>query len=224
MSVQTINRQTQLPSVNLIPPEIQEARDFNRLQFGLAALVALAVAGVGAFYVQARSGEGDARAALADAQAQQQAAQRKLHGLQYVTAAKQDAAAAEATLTQARSTNVHWSDTLNDLSVSLPTNVWYTSLNIVEAAKPGTFLTSGDVPDDLAIITLQGYGRQHNDVAAWLNAMENVPAFKSQTFSSSKESLIGPTPVVQFAATVSVDKSALKPCDKPDQASEPGVC
>lgn len=217
-SAGTTTRQPDLPRVNLIPPEISEARDFKRLQFGLAALVALALIGAGAMYAQGRSAEHNASDSLATAQADQQAAESQLHSLQYIKVSAANVAAAEATLTQVRSTNVDWSDTLADLSVQLPSNVWYTGLTVAEKAQPGTYLNSTSVPNDVATVTLKGYGRSHDDVAAWLNQMNNIPYFTGQTFSTSKEGLIGQTPVVQFSSTVTVTNAAIKACDKP------GVC
>lgn len=227
MSVQTTTRIAELPSVNLIPPEIQEERNFRRLQAGLAAIVVLAIAGVGALYVHDRKAVHQGQAELAAAQETQQRLQREMNGLRDVTETANQLQAAENALTQVRSTNVRWSDTLADLSASLPDGVWYTSLGIKETVQPGAYPKSTAVPLEVGTIQFgaTGYVHKqvdgwpvHNVVAGWLDAMSKIVYFSDAMFSTSQEDTVGTTPVVNFSSTVTVTNGAIKGCDKP------GVC
>lgn len=227
MSVQTATR-TELPRVNLIPPEIQENRDFKRLQVGLSVLVVLAIGAVGALYWQGRASVTEAKTSLAAAQAKQRVLQNKINKLRDVTRTQEELQAAQATLAQVRSTNVYWSKTFADLSTTLPTNLWYTSLKIQENLKPGAYPTAAAAPAEVGSITFDGMGevqRSSNQsgwpvqeaVADWLDSMSKIAYFANATFTKADEDTIGDRPVVKFNSTVTVTSSAL--CDKPEVCS-----
>lgn len=213
MSIKTATILADLPRVNLLPPEIHENRDFRRLATGLGALVALSIVGVGTLYVHGKSAVQSATDALAADQQQQVTLQRELTKLQYVVTAAANEATAEASLAQARSTNVHWSDVLADLSATLPARAWYTHVAIKESVAAGSFPTSSAVPTPIGTISFAGFASVHNDVATWLDQMSKPPYLSDPYLANSTEQLIGTTKVVQFGSTVNVNSSAIKGCD-----------
>jgi Tfp pilus assembly protein PilN len=218
VNTKTSTFSTAFPRVNLLPPEVHEHREFQRLTIALTALVALTFVGIGAFYIHGKSSVQSATGALAAAQARQDALQRDLNKLQYVVTSRQNVAVAEAALTQARSTDVHWADVLADLSSSLPTRAWYTTVNLLETVSAGTLPTASAAPAKMGSVTFAGYASVHNDTATWLDDMAKVPYFTNPYFTTSTEQQIGPTKVVSFASSVDVTSSAIQGCDTP------GVC
>lgn len=207
-----------LPRVNLLPPEIHEDREFKRLMVGLATVVALSIAGVGAVYVQGKSSVQNATKTLATDEQKQASLERSLNKLQYVVTSASNVGVAEAALKQARSTNVHWADVLADLSTTLPPRAWYTGLNLNETVGAGTLPAASAAPQTIGTVSFTGYGSAHNDMATWLDDMSKVSYFSNPYFSTSSEQLIGSTKVVQFASRVDLNSSAIDGCDKP------GVC
>jgi Tfp pilus assembly protein PilN len=206
------------PRVNLLPPEIQENRAFKRVQIGLGAVVLVAIGGVLAMQMNGQGAVHSAKAALAADADKAPRLQKTLNGLQYVTQAKSNSDAAKATIKQVRSTNVHWADFLNNLSLTLPPNDWYTSLGFSQKVLPGSLAAGTAAPSTIGTITFAGAGLKHNDVAAWLDAMAKEDNLIDPTFSQSNEILIGSTKTIQFQGSVSVTSGAIQPCD--DQ----GVC
>lgn len=218
MNTKTSTVSNAFPRVNLLPPEIHEHREFQRLTTALAAIVVLTFVGIGAFYVHGKSSVQSATSTLAAAQAQQTSLQRTLNKLQYVVTSRANVAVAEAALTQARSTDVHWADVLADLSSSLPTRAWYTSVNLQETVGAGTLPTASAAPAKIGSVTFTGYASVHNDTATWLDDMSKVPYFTNPYFTTSTEQMIGSTKVVSFASSVDVTSNAIQGCDTP------GVC
>ena len=115
--------------VNLLPPEIEDARRLRRTQGmlagGLFAVVALLGAGY-AYEVHDRHG---AERELADVQAQSR--QLQAEQAKYADVPKTVAAidAAELARETAMADDVEWARTLTDFSLSLPPRVRFTSLS-----------------------------------------------------------------------------------------------
>jgi Tfp pilus assembly protein PilN len=207
-----------LPRVNLLPPEIHENREFKRLVTGASVLVALSIVGVGALYVHGKSAVQSAQDALAANQQKQATLQRELNKLQYVVTIAANTASAEAALTQARSTNVHWSAVMADLSATLPGRAWYTQVSMKESVPQAGFPAASAVPTTVGSITFRGFGSVHNDTATWLDSMSKPTYMSDPYLTASAEQMIGNTKVVQFNSTVNVNSSAIEGCDTP------GVC
>jgi Tfp pilus assembly protein PilN len=124
--------------VNLLPPEIQDARRLRRTQGmlagGLVAVVALLGAGY-AYEVHDRHG---AERELADVQAQSMRLQNEQ--AKYADVPKTVAAidAAELARETAMADDVEWARTLTDFSLSLPPRVRFTSLKLTVGQAAGT--------------------------------------------------------------------------------------
>jgi Tfp pilus assembly protein PilN len=205
-----------LPRVNLLPPEIEEAERFRRLQLGLAGAVILSAVLVGGLYMHAKSGLSSAQSQLSTAQAQQATEQQKLNSLASVGTTYAEVSAKHSELQQAMGQEIRWSYVLNDLSLRIPSNVWLTNATANESGTPGA--TGGAAPAastatgaaaGIGSVSFEGVAFQHDDVAAWLNALAREKGFDSPTFSSSSESMIGSRKVVDFTTSANVTSKAL---------------
>ena len=143
MTTQTLTGAPTLPRVNLLPPEIAEARRAKRVKAGLGSAVAIALLAVGGLYQSARGGVSSASDELASAQQENASLQHQLTDYQNVTAMKERVAAAQANLRLAMGPQVLWSHYLSDLSLILPGNVWLTKIQVklTGPAEPGVSLS-----------------------------------------------------------------------------------
>lgn len=200
-----------LPAVNLMPPEIGEQRRLRRLQFAMGGAVVAAFVVVGGLYSVAHGGVTSARTQLQEAQAQHTQLQRQLASLQNVQDVYMQVNQREAMLTAAMGREIRWSRYLNDLSLRIPDNVWLTQVTATEAdasatsaapAAPG--LTPG-----IGQMQFTGVAFQHDDVAAWLDALAKEKGFANPYFSNSAEGTIGTKKVVNFSSTTTLTDAAL---------------
>ncbi len=195
-----------LPQVNLLPPEIEAGRRFRRIQYGLAAGLALTVGAVALLYVSAVSSVSDARAEVDAAAATNTELRTEAAKYTDVTAVYARAAAAEAMLTQAMGEEVRYSGFLSDLSLTIPENVWLKSLTFSQAPAPAPV---GSAAPGIGTVTVSGVGFSHDDVAVWLESLAGQKGYANPYFSSSTESLIGPRTVVDFTSTATLTAEAL---------------
>lgn len=198
-----------LPSVNLLPPEVQEAAKFRRVQFAMGAALLGAVVVVAALDMQAHKSTANAQSQLVAAQQQQQVLQAKLASMQHVSATYQQAAAEQAMLTGAMSGEVRWSFVLNDLSMKIPSNVWLTQASVT-AATPGTSGASAvTAAGGIGAITFQGVAFSDDDVANWLDAMATEKGFANVGFTSAAEAMLGTRKVVNFTSNATITPAEL---------------
>ena len=195
-----------LPKVNLLPPEIAEQARFRRVQGGLAGGVLAAVGVVALLYVGASSSLGDASTQLQASQATGTALQAESAKYKDVTAVYARAAAAEAMLTQAMGEEVRYSQFLNDLSLSVPENVWIKNVAFAQVAVPPAL---GATQPGLGTVTFSGVGFKHDDVAVWLESLAKQKGYANPYFSSSTEALVGTRKTVNFTSTVTLTQDAL---------------
>jgi Tfp pilus assembly protein PilN len=200
-----------LPRVNLLPPEVHQARKLRKLQLGLGAGVALVIVAIGGFYVL----ESQNKAAAADELASVQAQTTTLNAqkAQYADVPKTIAAieAAEDARQNAMSNDVAWYRYLNDLSYITPAHTWLTTMTVTAngASTSGANGTSTLQPPGIGTITFAGVAKKHNDVAAWLDAAAKEKGWSNVYFTTSTVGVIGSTPVVNFNSSVTVTAAAL---------------
>jgi Tfp pilus assembly protein PilN len=195
-----------LPKVNLLPPEIAERVRFRRIQVGLGSGVLAAVGVVALLYVVAAASLNDANSELATEQAT--GAQLRQETAKYadVTAVYAQAAAAEAMLTEAMGQEVRFSQFLNDLSLSVPENVWVTNVSFAQAPVAPAL---GSTEPGIGTATFTGVGFKHEDVAVWLESLAKQQGYANPYFSNSTEALIGTRKIVNFTSTVTMTPDAL---------------
>jgi Tfp pilus assembly protein PilN len=195
-----------LPRVNLLPPEIEDRRRFRRVQYGLGAGVLATVGAVALAFVAATGSVNSANTDLEAATAEGARLQSETAKYADVTAVYAQAAAAQAMLTEAMGEEVRYSRFLSDLSLSVPENVWLTTLNYSQAPVTPAV---GDSEPGVATLTVSGRGFSHEDVALWLESLAAQPTYTNPYFSSSSEALIGSRKVVDFTSTTVLTPEAL---------------
>ena len=215
MSTLTATQVATLPRVNLLPPELEEAQRFRRVQIGLGAAVLAAAGLVGAVTVIAIGQVSSAEDDLSAAKAQQTTLQAKVNEYAEIPVVYAQVEAAEAQLTKAMGQEVRWSYFLNDLSLKTPNKVWLTSMTVAQtvdaeptvdaAAETGTeYMSPG-----LGTVSFQGKGFTHNDVAAWLVALAKQKGLSQPYFTSSTKELIGTEDSVTFTSQATITEDAL---------------
>ncbi len=215
MSTQTITQFSTLPRVNLLPPEIAQGRRLRQVQGGLGVAVLASVGIVAALFVAAASDASSAQDELATSKATQTSLTAEAARYASVPAALAKIDAAEVQRTQAMAQEVRWSFYLNDLSLSVPRNVWLTQVAVTQTvdAPVAAVGAAGADPAGIAAITFEGKAYGNNDVANWLEMLAKQKGFVDPTFTNSAEddSLRGPNgkKAVTFSSTVSVTKDAL---------------
>jgi Tfp pilus assembly protein PilN len=203
-----------LPRVNLLPPEIAETRRFRRIQVGLGGAVLGAVGIVALLYVAASSSVSSAQGELDTANAQRATLQAETAKYRDVTAVYARAAAAQAMLTQAMGEEVRYSRFLNDLSLSVPENVWLKNVSFAQtsgtapAAAPAAAAPVIGTPG-IGSVTFTGVGYSHDDVAVWLESLATQKGYANPYFTSSTEALLGSRKTVNFTSTATLTPAAL---------------
>lgn len=199
-----------LPHVNLLPPEIAEERRLRKVRFALGGVVVLAVAGVVGVYQQQHGSVESAQQQLAEAQQQQAVLAHQLAGLSNVNVVNNEVDSVKALYVSAMGQEIQWSHYLNDLSLSIPDNVWLNSLQASETSPSAT--ASAGAPgtsSGYGTITFAGTAFTHDDVATWLESLAKEPGYTDPYFSNSAEQADGPRVVVKFSSTVSLTQQAL---------------
>jgi Tfp pilus assembly protein PilN len=195
-----------LPRVNLLPPEIAEQRRFRRIQYGLGAGVLAAVGLVATGFVLATGSVSAAGEELALANAENARLQAETAKYADVTAVYAQAAAAQAMLTEAMGQEVKYSGFLSALSLSIPDNVWVTSVAFSQSAPPAAV---GSAEPGVGTLTVSGKGFSHEDVALWLESLAGQETYSNPYFSTSTEVLIGARKAVEFTSTAVLTQKAL---------------
>jgi Tfp pilus assembly protein PilN len=198
-----------LPRVNLLPPEIGERRRFRRIQLGMGGAVLGAVGVVALLYVAASSSVSTAQGEVDTATARQSTLQKETAKYQDVTAVYARAAAAQAMLTQAMGEEVRYSQLLNDLSLSVPENVWIKNLAFAQGAPAaGAAAAAAPAAAGVGTVTVTGVGFSHDDVAVWLESLAGQKAYADPYFTSSTEALLGTRKIVNWTSTATLTPAA----------------
>jgi Tfp pilus assembly protein PilN len=193
-----------LPRVNLMPPEVAQARAMRRVQMGLGAVGVGAVAQVALLYVSASHSVSSANSDLAASKAQTTSLESQVAKYRDVTATIDAANAAQAQLVTAMGDEVRYSQVLNDLSLAVPGTVWLKSLQF--SSTPPTATAPGAAPalfaggaTAMGTMSATGIGFSHNDVALWLDAIAGLnKTYANPYFSNSTGALLGKRAVVNF--------------------------
>ena len=195
-----------LPRVNLLPPEIAEWVRFRRIQYALGGGVLAAVGVVALLYLAAVGSVNDATTELETANTTNTALRAETAKYAEVQSVYAQAAAAQAMLTQAMGEEVRFSQYLNDLSLTVPENVWLQNVTFKQAATPSAL---GTTEPGIGQVTFTGVGFKHDDVAVWLESLAKQKGYTNPYFTSSTKALIGTRATVNFSSTVTMTPAAL---------------
>ena len=212
MSTLTTTRVATLPRVNLLPPEIEEERRFKKVQAGLGIALVAALGVVGALTLLANGQVQSAQDEVDAAKARKVTLQAKVAEFAEVPKVYAEVEAAQAQLSTAMDDEIRWSYFLNDLSLKTPGKVWLTKMTVLQTTDPTqlaaaaptqTYGTTG-----VGSVTFEGVGFQHNDVAAWLDALAKQKGLTQPYFTNSKTEAIGTDSAVTFQSQATITEDA----------------
>ncbi len=212
---ETVTRLATLPRVNLLPPEIEQARQFKKVQAGLGLGVVAALGVVGALVLSAGAQVNDAQGELDQQNARSTTLQADAAKYADVPAVYAQVDAAKAQLTQAMGKEIRWSRFLNDLSVLTPGKVWLTNVTVtetVEAAPTTVAPVAGSATfgtPNIGTVTFEGKGFTHNDVASWLKALASEKGLADPYFTQSTVAKIGSEDSVTFDSQAVITEDLL---------------
>ena len=195
-----------LPKVNLLPPEIAEGVRFRRIQMALGSGVLAAVGVVALLYLGATGAVNDATTDLEAAQDTRSALQAETAKYAEVEAVYSRAAQAQAMLTQAMGEEIRFSQYLNDLSLTVPDNVWLSDVTFDQAPVAPAV---GQSEPGIGTVTFSGVGFSHDDVAVWLDSLAKQKGYANPYFTNSTKELIGTRSTMKFTSTVTLTPAAL---------------
>ena len=195
-----------LPRVNLLPPEIAETVRFRRITYGLGGGLLAAVGVVALLYVLATAAVSDATEELQTATATGASLQVETAKYADVQAVYARAAAAQAMLTSAMGEEVRYSQYMNDLSLTVPENVWVKNVTFAQAPAPAGL---GSTVPGIGTVTFTGVGFKHDDVAVWLDSLAKQKGYVNPYFTTSTRALLGNRKIVNFTSTVTMTSEAL---------------
>lgn len=213
-ATETTTQLVALPRVNLLPPEIGQARRLRKLQAGLGAGVGASVLVVGALALAAAGQVSDAQDGLDTAKARNSQLQAETAKYADVPAVYAAVDAKKAQLELAMGKEVRWSYFLNDLSLRTPGKVWLDSVTVsevVDASPAGTAVPLAQTltTPGVGTVTFSGHGYQHNDVASWLRALGQQDGLADPYFTKSAEEAIGDQDSVTFESQAVITEDAL---------------
>jgi Tfp pilus assembly protein PilN len=213
-SRETVTRLATLPRVNLLPPEIEQQRQFKKVQLGLGVGVVAALGVAGALVLSAGAQVSDAQSDLDQQTARNRTMQADAAKFADVPAVYAQVDAAKAQLTQAMGKEIRWSRFLNDLSVVTPGKVWFDTITVAETvdaapvtAAPATGQVWGTA--NIGTITFKGKGYTHNDVASWLKALASEKGVADAFFTRSAQEQIGTEGSVAFDSQAVITEDLL---------------
>ncbi len=211
--------------VNLLPPEIEQARALKRTQAGLAVGLAVLVAGIGGVYALQVRDKNAAAEELATTKARTVTLQREQAKYADVPLTIAAIDAAETARSTAMANDVEWFRTLNSFSLTLPKNVWFTGVTLAlnangaapaagaPAAPAGGPTTPGSTGTGsgagIGVLTVNGSALSHPDVATWLDVVGRQPGMADAYFTSSTRAKVGSKYIVNFVSTATITDAAL---------------
>ena len=178
-------RLTQMPKVDLLPPEIAEEAKFRTLRLGLGLGVAASAVLVGFVWYSAHSSAAGAQQELATAQAHQTLLQAEVAKYADVPAEYAQVAAAQGELTTAMGHEIRYSYVLNDLGMTIPSKVWLTSASIAQDIDGGSPPTGAWGNTGVARLSVVGIAYHYPDVAAWLQMLGKGKYYTDPYFSDA---------------------------------------
>jgi Tfp pilus assembly protein PilN len=204
-----------MTTINLLPSEVKQRQRTRRS----TVLVAVAGAAVVALLVFLWFLQGihlsDTNSKLAEQQQTNSRLQGEISKLHRFEEIRNNLEARRKLLRQTLAGTVEWSGVLHDLSLTVPDQMWLTSITgqlttptsgAVPATAPGTTGATNLVGS----IQFQGDALDKETVALWLTKLEAVKGWVNAWFSQAQEQDMGGTTVVSVNSSIDLTKRATK--------------
>jgi hypothetical protein len=202
-----------VPRVNLLPPEILDARRFRRVQRVLAGALVGTVAAAGLAFAWSLHGVSVAQAELDASRAR--TAQLHTEEAEYadvprVLARVDQAKKARA---QALGNDVLWYRFFDDLAAATPATVSLGNVSVTLDASGAGAVAAADplTPAGIGTVTFTGVGDRFPDVATWLESVATITGLDGSTLQSATRVAggAGGDDPVTFSSKIVVSDAAL---------------
>ena len=211
MSFQTLEAvatRTAVVRVNLLPPEIEDARRAKRLRAGLGGALLLVVAASAAGYALTLGHVSDAQAGLEAEQSRTAALQAAQQPYAEVPVVQKQLQQLSAVRDSVSANDVSWYRYIDQVSAGAPADLSLTSLvfGLTSTADSST------AADPLAVagigtLTVNGQTKSQGQVASWLESLATVDGLSDPRLSSS---VLDPASgVITFTTGATVTSDAL---------------
>ena len=205
-----------MTQVNLLPREVQQRQTVRRRTGVVAAIGALVVGVIIAFWFLQGVRLHDIDEDLAAQNAVNADLQQQVTSLQKYADLKSSLDERKTLLQSALANTVEWSQVLNSVSDVEPDTMWLSSLTGT-VASPTTTIPVPGVPETptpgqelIGTIQFQGNGLDTNTMAEWLTRLEGEKGWVNPWMGSATLGDINGTPVWQFSSSVDLDPRAAR--------------
>jgi Tfp pilus assembly protein PilN len=201
-----------MKALNLLPQDIKLPKTTIRPWVAYAAVGAVAVlvaGGMGFLYLSESQNVADSKSTLEDMDNQLAALEARAQQAQAAgddgSALAGESAGRATALAYALDGRRGWDRLLRQLSLTLPNNVWFSSM-VSATSEPSTPTPAASGADPAAVVpepvtsslTITGYALTQEDVAQLLARLEVVPEFGSIQLESATQTEIGEQNVIEF--------------------------
>jgi hypothetical protein len=212
IAVLTRSFESRTVRVNLLPPEIGEARRLRTVQAGLAGTALLITGAVGGLWWQEHGKLVQARADQSVAQEAQTNLQHQIVRFSPVDAVFKQVDKANLMLSSAAQGNIDWARLMDGLAQHLPTTTWLTNASLAGCAPAtSTAAAAAAAASPYGTITLTGDAETMIDGAALVDGLGATPGL-TNVFLTGLTTTTGPNGTyVAWTATASLTADALIP-------------
>lgn len=212
LTADVVATRTTTPRVNLLPPEIGEARRFKALQVGLAGAMLGVVAVCGAAYAITAGHVAEASDSLVAEEARTPALQAAQSRYAEVPAVLAQVTTAEQMQQAATAYDIAWYSYLDQVAVKAPQDITLTQLTFTvvppaEQVADAAASTDPSAVSGVGTVQIIGEAPSQSAVATWLEQLGTVPGFAAPALTGT--TLAQDTGIVTFTTTATVTDDAL---------------
>jgi len=200
-----------LPQVNLLPPEIRQARRLGVVKRWVLVSAGVTALGVGTVAGVAQVMLADAEAQLVEADTETASLLAESQPFSEVVTVRDDLRTAQTARDHAVSTEILWSDYLGAVVGALPPGVRITSLDYAGRTPLAMAPTSPDplLQSGLGVVSFTALAADLPDTAAWADGLDAVPGFSGVRVGMVELAHRGSALEYGISGTIQVDDGAL---------------
>ena len=194
MTTLTVARVAELPRINLLPPEIEQAARLRKLQVVLGVLLFAVLFLIGLLFTWANAQVSTANNSLTSAQAESVQLQQEVDSYAKVPEVQAQVTNAQDALVTAMTPEIRFSYLMNDMSLAIPSTsrlVTWSATNTAAGAQVGAVATTAPTTtvdttvETMGTVTFEGKVHKFEDIATWLNSLTGQDSYGTSTLTSA---------------------------------------
>lgn len=199
------------PQVNLLPPEIREARTLGVVKRWMLVSVGVTTVAVGTVAGVAQVLVAEANAQLVEAEAETAALLAENQPLGEVVRVQGELETVRTAREYGLATEILWSDYLGAITAVLPPGVRVTTLDYTGQTPLTAAAPSADplIPAGIGAVSFTALSADLPDVAAWADALDDLPGFRDVRVKTTELQHRGSGLEYSVSGTIQVDDGAL---------------